>query len=224
MDFEYGRFYMTEQGILLQAKAQSGLPLRFTKLGIGDGLVGQLADMTKLKKLVHMCKDYPIREVKNNGDGSASVNAAVSNDGVTQGFFIRELGLFADDPDIGEILYAVCNNGDQSDFLAPRSMAKIDILMNVITVVGNAQNLQVVVNDNAVFALQSDFEKLAGKGWTVENVKENNDLIRDLRIRLLLLEANLSEAAGKFRVDFVDISEDEVLNGVWDKEGRRMVI
>ena len=88
----------------------------------------------------------------------------------------------------------------------------------------NVQNLQVVVNDNAVFALQSDFEKLAGKGWTVENVKENNDLIRDLRIRLLLLEANLSEAAGKFRVDFVDISEDEVLNGVWDKEGRRMVI
>ena len=49
-----------------------------------------------------------------NGDGTVTVGGVFTNDQTNDGFYYRELGLYADDPDedVGEVLYCYGNCGD----------------------------------------------------------------------------------------------------------------
>lgn len=65
----------------------------------------------------------------------------LSNADVTAGFYFREIGLFALDPDVGEILYAYANSGTTADYIAPTGSGIIEKVFDVITVVGSAANV-----------------------------------------------------------------------------------
>ncbi|MBQ3653481.1 MAG: hypothetical protein II954_03575, partial [Synergistaceae bacterium] len=101
---------LTSAGRNLLAKALTGKELHFTRAFVGDGSLGSRkpADLTAL---ISPKRELPIHSMNTTGSlGTCEVVLEMSNKGLSQGFFVREYGLFALDPDSGqEVLYSYCN-------------------------------------------------------------------------------------------------------------------
>jgi hypothetical protein len=145
---------LTNDGLALQLKAQMGMArIQFTRIGIGDGYA--TGDLVDLKQLVHEVKSLPILEIKKTGEGQYQVKAAISNSDLETGIYVREIGLFANDPDIGEILYAVANSGSLADYLPPGGVDVVEEVINFVTVVGNAQDVTAIVEAKALVTVDT---------------------------------------------------------------------
>lgn len=151
---------MTAAGRVLQAKAQTGQELKFSRVGLGDGTLAGSLDA--LLALVAEKKSLSIRDHKATGDGTSILQVIATNEGLASGFYIREVGLFALDPDTGEeLLYSYTNAGAESDFLPGAGGAiTYEGLFDLITVVGNADNVTAVIDDYITIALKSEVEAL----------------------------------------------------------------
>ncbi|MCY9774698.1 kelch repeat-containing protein [Paenibacillus larvae] len=141
---------MTTKGRNLQAKAQTGIELKYTRVGIGDGqLAGQ--SILALNKLINEKKSLPITKLNIQTAGKAVIGTVLSNQEVTTGFYFREIGIYAQDPDVGEILYAYGNSGENAEYIPPAGGADIvEKSIDVIVIVGNAQNVSAAIESSLV--------------------------------------------------------------------------
>lgn len=96
---------LTNKGRALAAKVEAGTcKLAFTKMKVGDGSpsnVESLTDLVSPKQIISLSAITPA------SDGTCDVSGVLTNATLGKGFYLREMGLFATDPDKGEILYAV---------------------------------------------------------------------------------------------------------------------
>lgn len=152
---------LTKRGLQLQAKAQAGTPLEFTRVAFGDGQLTGNQDIKELNALVHEMKSTLISSNKITGDGTITLSIIINNTGLATGFYMREIGVFATDPDVGEILYSVSNAGDYPDFLpAGTGNVVVEQQIDIITVVGNASNVTAVVDSSIIYVPKTDFNKI----------------------------------------------------------------
>lgn len=153
----WGGMTLTNKGLVLQSKAQSGLQLNYTRVAVGDGtLSGQT--IPALNGLISQKKVLPITKIKTQPPNKAAISTTLSNADVTVGFFFREVGLFALDPDVGEILYAYANAGSTADYIAPIGSGIIEKLFNIIVAVGTASNITATIDGSLVFSLKSEVD------------------------------------------------------------------
>lgn len=139
-------FVLTENGQRMLAKAEAGKTLTFTKIKLGDGQVASGQDLTKLTALAHAVQDVGISSITPKDDGTVVISGIISNATLDKGYYIREFGLMASDPDVGEILYAVMMD-TAPDFLPPKtSPSVISEQYNIIMGVGNASSVNVIVD------------------------------------------------------------------------------
>lgn len=222
----FSKFYLTRKGIDLQTKLQSGSTLKFTRVAVGDGIVNDPATLIDLENLVQYRASYNINDITNKGDGTSIIQTIITNKNLDEGFFLREIGVFADDPDLGEILYCVTNTGQYADYLPAKTLNSVDIILEIITVVGNAENVVIEIDDSLVYVTRKEFLSLAGNNRTTENVKKNADDILTLAIEVAMLKnAALNNfTSNMFIVNFKDIDANESFEGIWDKLGKRLVI
>ena len=109
---------ITYRGRDLLAKALTGKVLEFTRVIVGDGtLTNQnVLNMTALinqKKVLSIVQLNKTQEI-----GTAEVVCEMTNSDLTTGFWVREFGLFAKDPDTNEeILYSYRNVGNEASYL-----------------------------------------------------------------------------------------------------------
>lgn len=150
MSFGGGLFF-TNRGRALQAKAQTGIQLNFTRIGVGDGELGgqAIADLTAL---VHEVKSINLNKFKTLPGGKAVVGGVLSNQGLATSFYWRELGLFATDPDLGEILYCYGNAGALAEYIPAGGGAEIlEKQVNIVSLIGNAANVSATIEQSLVF-------------------------------------------------------------------------
>jgi hypothetical protein len=102
---------LTAKGRALQAKVEAGAVMTITKLKIGDGTLGSGQNVDVLTDLLAPKKTLGISALTPLESGVCKITAVVTNAGLTAGFYVRELGVFAQDPDLGEILYAYTADG-----------------------------------------------------------------------------------------------------------------
>jgi hypothetical protein len=107
---------LTTKGLALQAKVEAGTAMNITKLKIGDGVLGTGQTVSALNDLVSPQKIIEISALTPLANGTCKIHGVVTNAGIETGFYVRELGVFAQDPDVGEILYAYTADG-APDFL-----------------------------------------------------------------------------------------------------------
>lgn len=152
----FGGLIQTNKGRNLQAKAETGVELRFTKMGVGDGqLAGQ--SIPSLTRLISEKKSLPITRLKTQLPAQAIVGAVLSNQDVTTGFYFREIGIFAQDPDEGEILYAYGNSGSGAEYIPPAGTADIiEKTIDMIVTFGQAQNVSAVINSSLVYVTHEE--------------------------------------------------------------------
>ena len=149
---------LTDKGRNLLSKALTGTELKFTKVSLGDGVWDDSVNPESLEDILSKM-DLPINELEVTGDGTAKLRVVLTNTGLDDGFFTRELGIYADDPDEGEILYGV-TYANNPDFIPTDGVTKIENIIDIYTVVSNAQNVEAVISDMVVIATKEDIENV----------------------------------------------------------------
>lgn len=138
----------TAKGRALQAKAEAGALLRITKMRLGSGetKTEDIETMTELKQPV---LDVPISSTSAK-DGICTVKGGMWTSEVETGFYARELGLYAEDPDEGEILYMVSIDS-AADFVPPASFKpSYEVSYTMHIGFGSAQNVSINVGSDSL--------------------------------------------------------------------------
>lgn len=149
----FGGLILTNKGRNLQTKAQTGVALSFTRITIGDGALDG-SSILELNALKNQRKSMGITKLKVLSPGQATVGCVLNNQDITSGFYFREIGVFATDPDVGEVLYCYANAGATADYIPAGSGGGTDIIektIDVITLIGNAANVTAEINQSLVF-------------------------------------------------------------------------
>lgn len=148
----FGGLLLTNRGKTLLSKAQTGVTLQYTRIALGDGRLGT-GSILELNALRNEVKSLNITNIRVLGGGRVVASAALRKEDVPTGFYFREIGLFANDPDIGEILYCYGNAGDLAEYIPSASDSDvIEKSIDIQTVVGNASNVTAVIDSSLAFA------------------------------------------------------------------------
>ena len=162
----FNNMSITNEGQVLYAKAQAGQELHFTKMMVGSGNLDTRNPAT-LTALIKPKFDVGIQEITPNTElKTATISGTINNSGVTEVTYICEIGLFAQDPDEGEILYAYGTAGQYGDYYAPASMGPCSWNYQINAAIGNAANVTIELSnltyDYGVFNTNTAFLRLTG--------------------------------------------------------------
>lgn len=146
MSFTSPRF--TDEGKTLQAKAQAGTALKFTKMQLGDGELGSQA-IAAMTGLVNPLITVGVSSVK-AGNNYATVKSNFSNSGLTTGFYWREIGVFAADPEKpndrnSDILYCYANAGSLAEYIPAAGSEIVEKIISIPCIIGDAENVSAEV-------------------------------------------------------------------------------
>lgn len=127
---------LTKKGIALLAKAQAGrCTIKLTKAAAGDGSYTSGEDLTTRTALKSQKQTFPLTTTTVQNATNVFVKFIMSNHqdsgDLKNGYYVKEIGIFATDPDEGEILYALAiAETDQWDYMP----AFNDLLPSTITI------------------------------------------------------------------------------------------
>ncbi|HYE80886.1 MAG TPA: phage tail protein [Clostridia bacterium] len=156
----FGGLILTNRGRNLQAKAQAGAQLNFTRIAVGDGELGG-SSILDLNALIHEVKTLDITKFVVLTGGKAVCGGYLSNQDLATGFYWRELGLYATDPDLGEILYCYGNAGADAEYIpAGGGPDVVEKHIDIVSIVGNAPNVTATIDPSLVFATIPEVEAL----------------------------------------------------------------
>lgn len=137
---------LTAKGRALQAKVEAGATMTITKLKIGDGTMGAGQTVDALTDLLAPKKNLGISALTPLESGVCKITAVVTNAGLTAGFYVRELGIFAQDPDLGEILYAYTADGSPDYLPAEGGTVAVAEELVVQLAFSNAANIKATIS------------------------------------------------------------------------------
>ncbi len=152
----FSTILFTEKGRALQSKAIAGAPLNFTKIQMGSGTLGGQSQIT-LNALIEPIVTLAITKIARTND-YATIRGNFSNADITTGFYWRELGIFATDPDLGEILYCYANAGTLAEYIPPQTYEIMEKVVSVSIIVGNAANVTATISESLIYASAADLE------------------------------------------------------------------
>ncbi|MEK5086840.1 phage tail protein [Paenibacillus sp. FSL M8-0228] len=200
----FGGLVLTIKGRNLQAKVQAGQQLKFSRMGLGDGVITSQS-IPNMTGLITERKSIAVSRVYTPSAGRATVSAILSNQDITTGFFFRELGVFAVDPDEGEIMYAYGNSGSGSaEYIPPGGGADvIEKLINVNLLVGNATNISITADPSQVYVSLQDY---------TDYTTSNDVNILDLKNRMTTVETDVDDLQN--RLNNVDTKRITLAGGV----------
>lgn len=163
MGFE--KVYITKQGALLAAKTLQGKKIEFDHAEVGSGnLSGNAVDKTALTTKVLEC---PIQKVEITENTQAKVSFIFKNTDANNGFYFREIGLFAIDPDTKvKVLYAYTNAGTTAEYINNSIAEKIEKHISINVIVDNAQNVNITLDENQIYVTEKEMEEAIKKAIT----------------------------------------------------------
>ncbi len=142
---------LTKKGLLLQAKVDAGTKMSLTKCKLGSGELPSGQSLEDLTDLVNAVQTIGIAGISYSDDDKAcEITATTDNASLAEGYYLREFGVYAQDPDEGEILFAVTSD-DTPDYIpASGTSAVLSQELSIALTFSNAANVSAVVNTSAI--------------------------------------------------------------------------
>ena len=219
----FNKLYLTTAGQSLLYKAQTGKTLKFTKFKLGDGelngrAIAQLTDLISLKKEVEISK----LKIQNN---KVTVGCNFNNSGVEIGFYWRELGIYAEDPDTNsEVLYLYGNSGDESDYIPAEGADILEKFLDANLTISDVENISAVIDDSLVFVSVTDLNNavnnLEEKITAVdEKIDETNGNVTKIDAKVTSLETAIEN------IDVtISNNTDTTILGILKGDGAKVVV
>ena len=151
---------LTDAGKNLYYRNMAGEGIKFTTIQLGNGTIsGPISAMTALVSAVVTID----AAVKNNAEQYADVSGHFSNAELEEGFYWREIGVFAADPDYPndrshDILYCYQNAYDTADFIPVASVETVEKNITVPIIVGDASTVSCTLSSSQVLVSEADLE------------------------------------------------------------------
>jgi putative uncharacterized protein (fragment) len=145
---EWSNATMTDVGASLQAKVNAGkTKLTFTKIKVGSGV--NSTNPLALTDVISSKWETTNFVVKLEGK-IVSVDTVITNTGIHEAFRMSEIGLFAQDPDKGEILYAYLTDPEPDRMPAESGSVVVSQELTIGMVFSNTGNVSLTVNMGAL--------------------------------------------------------------------------
>ena len=145
---EWSNATMTDVGADLQAKVNAGkTKLTFTKIKVGSGV--NATNPLALTDIISSKWETTNFVVKQEGK-IVSVDTFITNNGITEAFRMSEIGLFAQDPDKGEVLYAYLTDLEPDRMPAEGGSVVVSQELTIGMVFSNTGNVSLTVNMGAL--------------------------------------------------------------------------
>lgn len=171
---------ITKKGQALLAKVVAGTTkFNFTSIKTSDTtLSGDLASKTGIGTVKQTAD---VASVIRQNDSNVKVSASFSNANLNSGYYVRNIGLYATDPQEGEILYSISVADETiatADWMPPFNGIGVSSLMvDLVTAVSNASSVNVTVDPTAsatvaqVVDLQSQIDDVRSfVGYEEDNI------------------------------------------------------
>lgn len=157
---EFSKLVITNKGQALLAKMIAGSGnIEFTKVSASSTAYTD-AQLEGLASLSNVKQTSLISKVTRTNEVAIKVEAAFTNTELTAGYYMKALGLYATDPDDGEVLYAVTRETSGNCYMpAYNGITVSGAYVQLVTTVGNADNVSLEV-DMAAVATIGDIQDL----------------------------------------------------------------
>ena len=118
---------------------------------------------------------------------TVKVSATITNTNLSEGYYLRTIGLFALDPDDGEILYSITPTTEADYMAADNGITKSGISLELLTTISNSENVSLEVDPNAMISAET-FNNVVGNVSDLENggtnlvdgINKNTTQLKDL--------------------------------------------
>lgn len=210
----YGQTYITTKGQILVSKTLESKILKFTRFAIGDGTLqdDDLDTVKALENLINPILSFDVTNIKRDREKQVDLQGSFQNTSLENATYLRELGLFAIDPDTEEeVLFAYVNYGDKSEYINNSELEKQERFYDMFIVIDNADNVTITIDSSNVYVTKRQLDEILVD-------KANKKKVYNISI-----DTNWTEDGTKI-IEVEGISEtDEVdLKPIWseDKETR----
>ena len=163
----FPKMTLTNAGQALQTKVLAGATLTFTRIALGDGqLNGQ--PIAPLTALISQKVTVEVDSVRVVNTTTAQVAGFFSNADISTDFWWRETGVFAQDPDVGEILYGYTNAGDAGDYIPTVADTRVEKYIYCSIAVASATTVDITIPSSDTYIPMSQ-KGAAGGVATLDN-------------------------------------------------------
>ena len=138
----------TRKGEQLRTKVEAGkckLTLTKIKIGNGDVTLGEVKDMNDLKS-PQLVLGISSCDVSAEDDRICEVVGIASSSNVESAFSVTEMGLYANDPDVGEILYLVGIDTAPDDMPNKNAQSPVTLTYQFELVTSNMANVVAMIS------------------------------------------------------------------------------
>lgn len=175
----FPKMTLTNAGQALQTKVLAGATLTFTRIALGDGqLNGQ--PIAPLTALISQKATVEVDSVRVVNTTTAQAAGFFSNEDISTGFWWRETGLFAQDPDVGEILYGYTNAGDAGDYIPTVADTRIEKYIYCSIAVASATTVDITIPSSDTYIPMSQKGAAGGVATLDSGGKVPEDQLPDL--------------------------------------------
>lgn len=155
----WNKITMTDVGATLQAKINAGLTtLNFTRVAIGSG--NRIGDLGSATGLIKEELTLGINKITQNGN-TVTIELTISNTGVKTGFKITEMGLFATDPDVGEVMYVALVDDNPDYMPSEGSSTVVQQEFQLQFTMSNTGNVSATINPNGFLTVAHNTDETA---------------------------------------------------------------
>lgn len=238
----YYGFTVTDKGRALIAKLVAGEKLSLSRIVVGSGTC---PDSTKPRELTDLITPIALATSTTPTYEGDSVSMIVEyrsdlNGGLDKGFWLSEFGVFAYDPDEGDVMIYYACLGDYPQWVSAMSDTGVDVRRFPITIViGDDAGIEVDYNCEAWVTLDDvqkyftstllpDFLEEAQKLIDKHNADpdahssiQNQMSVIDSRVSLLELIISTEVDGNPFAVTFETLN-DVTVEGVWNSGAYRI--
>lgn len=157
-DQTYGTVLTNDGFILLGEILATNCDLEITRATIGDGIHPENVVLQDVSALLNEVKNAEIVDITSPKGGEADICIQVLSTGVQQGFFAREIGIFARNQIKQEILYSYTYVNDHPQWIRPEGQGVATVAeFSIKIIVDRVQNIVAQISPS-YHQLEAKFE------------------------------------------------------------------
>lgn len=180
MGFE--KVYVTKLGLELEAKSRTGKAIKILRVEVGDGELtdNNITERTSLINKKLECKVNSLQEI----DSQTIINFILQQSNVDEGFYFREFGVIAEEPDTQEeVLYLYANAGNKAEFIEDKTATVVnDRVIDIVVKADNTDNISISIDSTGVYVEREEYQNKIGEIENLINTKANKKKVYNVVI------------------------------------------